>query len=332
MMKEEKTGRSEWSAGEEQVLQIHELMDALVQYVHPLATDKNLHFRYRAEQISASELVGDRESLFGILAELLENAVKYTPAGGDVILCVRELLRTGDKLTLEFYVQDNGVGFTPEEKSRIFSREPQYAQVQEAPRRPVKPEEQSEKELHEREMTLAEVMLLSKKLGASLSCESGRGLGTIVRLIVTLPSNNPAGALPLPDTGRDLYSFGGKKILLAEDHPLNMEIARMMLERVGIEVETAANGREAVDRFAQEDGNFDLILMDIRMPVMDGIEAVRVIRMMDVPGADSIPIIALTASAYEEDSRRISDAGMNETLLKPIDPEKMYRVLAKYLF
>lgn len=300
---------------ENRVIDLKELVSDLAHTMKPVAERKNLHFRYRIEHISASELAGNgRDQLHSILTELLENAVEYTPEGGDVIFCVRELMTDDRNSTIEFYVQDDGAGIPEEQLRKLRSM--------------------TRQEEAEADHGLAAVCREVRRLRGTVTFESGngRGMGTVARVILTMPVSRVRPVRPLPDMNRDIYSFVGKKILLAEDHPLNLEIAEMMLERVGFEVDTAVNGREAVDRFAAKDGAYDAVLMDIRMPVMDGIEAVQVIRNMDIPGADTIPIIALTASAYEGDARRSRQAGMNEHLLKPIDPVRMYDVLSRYLY
>jgi CheY-like chemotaxis protein len=127
------------------------------------------------------------------------------------------------------------------------------------------------------------------------------------------------------------YHFEGKKILLVEDHPLNYRIAENLLTKVGCTVFGAANGQEALDTFLKNPSAFDLILMDIRMPVMDGFTAVQKIRTSGGTGAGQIPIIAMTANAFEEDINKSKAAGMNSHLAKPIDPQKLYETLSEYL-
>ena len=122
--------------------------------------------------------------------------------------------------------------------------------------------------------------------------------------------------------------FAGKRLLLVEDNMINMEIANMILTEAGFTVETAENGRIAVDKFeASEQGHYDAILMDMRMPEMDGLEATRTIRAMDRQDAKAIPIIALTANAFDEDVQRSLQAGLNAHLSKPVQPEALYETL-----
>ena len=126
--------------------------------------------------------------------------------------------------------------------------------------------------------------------------------------------------------------LSGRKVLLVEDHPLNTEIARKLLEKMGMHVDHAPNGKLALERFSfSTPGEYDAILMDIRMPVMNGLEAARAIRALERPDSKAIPILAMTANAFDEDVQTAQDAGMNAHLAKPIDPQKLYTTLANYI-
>lgn len=128
------------------------------------------------------------------------------------------------------------------------------------------------------------------------------------------------------------YDFSGKKVLLVEDHPINAWVEQKILEKVGFQVEIATNGKCGVEQFqASEDGYYDVILMDINMPVMDGLTAAKHIRSFGSDRAAQIPIIAITTNGFEEDIYNSRKAGMNEHLTKPIDPELLFKCLAKYL-
>ena len=176
------------------------------------------------------------------------------------------------------------------------------------------------------------VRTLTEELDGKLTYESADGLGTIVRILIRFPEDTEFVQEPRQDFSRDIYHFEGTRILLVEDHPLNLDIAKNLLERTGVDVETAVNGEDAVKLFRERGDEFDMILMDIRMPVMDGVAATKEIRMSGCGKAETIPIIALTASAYEGDIRRSSAAGMNGSILKPIDPGKLYGVMRHYLY
>lgn len=128
------------------------------------------------------------------------------------------------------------------------------------------------------------------------------------------------------------YDFSGKRILLVEDHPINAWITQQMLEKVGCQVMIAENGKKGVEQFAEsQEGYFDAILMDINMPVMDGWMAATVIRSSEEKHGGRIPIIAMTTSGYDEDIRRSMQAGMNEHLIKPVEPEQLFACLSRYI-
>ncbi|NLS85022.1 MAG: response regulator [Ruminococcaceae bacterium] len=135
-----------------------------------------------------------------------------------------------------------------------------------------------------------------------------------------------------PQIAARLASLAGKRGLLVEDHPLNTEIARKLLEREKMLVEDTANGKEAVERFeASETGYYDAILMDIRMPVMNGLDAAKAIRALPRPDAATVPIIAMTANAFDEDVKTTLESGMNAHLSKPIEPNVMYDTLSRFI-
>ena len=294
-----------------------ELVNRLAGETTLRASRKNIHFRFRMEHVSAPHVLTDGEALTMILSELLKNAVDYTPYGGDVILGVAEIKQSGNETTLEFYVQDDGIGMDEEEQDRLFfKKEP--GETGGAPQSGGR--------------GIPGVLMAVREMGGTITCESMRNMGTVVRLIVNLEKDGEDQPRIPSDFSKDIYHFGGTHVLLVEDHPLNLDIAQSMLERVGVEVETAINGEEAVRLFKERGSSFDLILMDIRMPVMDGICAAKEIRESGGMKAKTIPIIALTASAYEGDAGRSRAAGMNASILKPIDPGKMYRLIREYLY
>lgn len=297
---------------------IRELIQSLVDSMSPLMKENYLHFRYKLEKIIAPTIMADREALTTVFRELLVNAMQFTPDGGDVIFNVSEIHRSEHTVMLEIYVQDNGIGMTADYNKRLFKPHATCG---------IDPEMEGEG------YGLAIVRELITMMHGTITCESGQGMGTIMLVLVEFPMADTEGtSRSVPNLQRDYYNFTGKTVLLVEDHPLNLEIAKQMLESVGCTILTAGNGQEAVEAFEKDGDRCDIILMDIRMPVMDGIEATRKIRSMDHPKAENIPIIALTASAYEGDIHRSSLAGMNGSVLKPINPQKLFGVMSDYLF
>ena len=172
---------------------------------------------------------------------------------------------------------------------------------------------------------------LVDKMGGTIGVESKQGVGTTYTITLPFAIDNTATEEPERQQ-TDLTVLRGRQLLLAEDNALNMEIMEFLLNDVGVKVTKAADGQQAVEAFAASPvGGFDAILMDVMMPVRDGHEATRAIRAMDRPDAKTIPIFAMTANAFVEDRNRALEAGMNEHLPKPIDPDTLYRLLAKYL-
>ncbi len=279
-------------------LDIPSFIRKLMAYATPQVEQKHLHLRYRTENVSSPRIEVDEKKLKKLFERLLDRAIVSTPPGGDVIFSVSELSRSGQNMTLEFYVQDNGIGMSPDEVERATSEEQPLVNV----------------------------------LNGRISFESRRNMGTVAHIVLTVKAVETKADQPVPNVSRDVYNFKGKRVLLVEDHPLNLEIAKNMLEHVGFVVDTAVDGQQAVDQFSEEGDSLDLILMDIRMPVKDGVEATQEIRSLERGTGKNIPIIALTASAYEGDVNRAREAGMNDSILKPIDPSKMYNVISEYLY
>lgn len=301
------------------VVDLKAMLRHIIERTAPLLKDKYLHFRYIAENLYTTKVFADEDALNLILMELIGNARTFTPDGGDVILSISELSHKKQKATFEIYVQDNGIGMPEDFLQHLYEPYAHHG---------------IDKKLEGDGLGLAIVKKIIDMIGGNIYCESAPGMGTIFRLVFTLEraEDQRYEQKAVPDMQRDFYNFKNKNVLLVEDHPLNLEIARDMLKDAGCNVFEAKNGEEAVHEFLSHKDELDLILMDIRMPVMDGIEATKKIRSMDDEKARRIPIIALTASAYEGDIHRSSLAGMNESVLKPIDPTKLYAIMSRFLF
>lgn len=173
---------------------------------------------------------------------------------------------------------------------------------------------------------------LVELMGGTIQAESEVGIGTRFTLVIPfeLDESQYEDHTEKEDLPEELLR--GKRVLLAEDNDLNIEIARFLLENAGMKVVSAVNGRDAVDRFeASEEGTFDLVLMDIMMPVMDGLSAAKEIRGLARSDARSIPIFAMTANAFPEDRRASREAGMNEHLSKPLNQKELFTTIRKYL-
>jgi CheY-like chemotaxis protein len=176
------------------------------------------------------------------------------------------------------------------------------------------------------------VKRLTDLMGARLTVKSRQGEGTEFRIHFRLPIVGETGDSREKQALGRKESLRGKRVLLAEDHPLNLVIAQKLLEKAGMIVVSAENGQTALEKFrSMEPRYFDGILMDIRMPVLNGLEAARAIRALDRPDARTVPIIAMTANAFDADMEESRRAGMNAHLSKPIDPQALYATLARLL-
>ena len=168
-------------------------------------------------------------------------------------------------------------------------------------------------------------------MGGTIIAESKEGVGSNFIVTIELPIVSESAKKAQETVTQKAYDFTGTTVLIVEDHPLNMSIARKLLENVGISVIAAVNGQEAVERFNMNYDSINAILMDIRMPVMDGLEATRLIRSSARKNSRSIPIIAMTADAFEEDIHRSFESGMNDHLAKPINPSLLYETIGRLI-
>ena len=245
-----------------------------------------------------------------VLQNVSSNAIKYTPTGGTVQLGVRELEPSDGAVWFEFTCADNGIGMSESFQKHVFE--------------PFAQEDASARTSYSGTgLGLSITKELVEQMKGSIRFESTQGMGTLftIRLPFCVDTEAPVSQPPQPAPA----DIRGVRVLLVEDNALNMEIAQFLLETAGAMVTRAWNGREAVDAFAaSEPGSFDVILMDVMMPVMDGLEASRTIRAMARPDAGTVPIFAMTANAFYDDIRRSREAGMNEHLTKPLEAQRCW--------
>jgi PAS domain S-box-containing protein len=260
----------------------------------------------------------DKLKLQKVLLNLLSNAVKYTPAGGTIRYSVMPIEPAVDGCTRRYVVEDNGIGMSAEFLTHLY--EP-FSQEQ-------RPESA---DVMGTGLGLSIVKRIVDLMGGKIEVQSKLHGGT--RFTVSLPVPPAAdGERQTSAKPRSTVSLRGKRLLLCEDNPINAEIASILLGNQQIVTDCAVNGREGVQKFQNSPPDYyDAVLMDIRMPVMDGLEAARRIRGLQRPDAATVPIIAMTADAFAEDLRRAGDAGMDDYLTKPIEPDKLMNVLRKHL-
>lgn len=292
-----------------------EFRDSMTIMIEPLCRKKRIEFIFT--QSAPYTVCVDKIRFEQIFFNLLSNAVKYTPEGGKVSFTADSRLN-GDKslVICDFYVRDNGIGMSEEFQKRLFKPFEQEAAGALSPQPGTG-------------LGLSIVKKLVELMGGAIHIRSRRGEGTEVMVHLEMP--NVAGEEePLPKhlSGSEQEGLAGKTILLLEDQSLNMMIAKKLLEKHGARVLCAENGRLGLERFAASlVGFIDAILTDIRMPVMDGLELARAIRALARADAQTVPIIAMTANAFEEDVQETRRAGMDAHLSKPIDPELLYGTL-----
>ncbi len=282
--------------------------------INPLMEERHIHFHSELRPGEYTIHV-DKLRFNQIFFNLLSNASKFTPAGGDVWFIVDNLETKDDKLKIRFTVRDNGVGMSEEFIGHMFD-----------------PFAQEHSKLSDNSqgsgLGLPIVKSLVDAMDGTISVKSELGKGTefVVVFEVDIVAREELQTEVLP--AADKKKKENAHVLLVEDNEMNIYVARIILENGGYQVTLAHNGREALECYEEsEPYTYDAILMDVRMPVMDGIEATRRIRSMDRADALSVPIIAMTADAFDEDSKRTLEAGMNYHMAKPIDATQLYAVL-----
>lgn len=311
---------------EEQVVNCRELLVGILDLVKPMADAKQIELRVMNVNVQMEWFIRvDPVRMKQIFVNLLSNAIKFTPTGGTVLIEYECLERVGMISRDRFKICDTGIGMSREfiEKSIFQPFAQEYSEVS--------------TQYVGSGLGLSIVHSLIELMGGSISVESEVGVGTSFTVYLDFERVDNQDVVQgmktsekKQDEARD--SIFGKKILLVEDHALNAEIAGKILKKAGCEVVWADNGKKGVERFSEsEENDFDAILMDIRMPVMTGLEAAKAIRSLERADAKSIPIIAMTANAYDEDIKQSLEAGMNDHLAKPIDPMKIYETLARYV-
>ena len=297
-----------------QPMDMEDFVRSLEGMMRPQAEQKGLRFIVENRCCQGLALVTDRLRLEQVLINIIGNAVKFTGEGGDVVFSITPEERCSGGQRLTFSVKDTGIGIASEAMDSIFNAF-----------------EQAEKNTSVKYggtgLGLAISSRLVQMMGGTLGVRSVLGEGSEFYFTLTLPIGKLDGETPR-SREPEHHDFHGRRLLVVEDNLLNQEIAQSLLEMEGFLVETAENGQAALDAFgSHEPGYYDAVLMDIRMPVMDGIEATRRIRTMERPDSRTIPIIAMTANAFDQDSRKSLDSGMNGHLSKPIRVEELLGML-----
>ncbi len=293
---------------------VHELRDI----IQAIVSKKDLSLTLDTVGVENEDIIADPLRLEQILINVLANAVKFTPDGGQISLwIVQKDTAPAGYADFEFHIKDNGIGMSEEFQKHIFE---QFAR--------------------ERTSTVSKIqgtglgMAITKSLvdmmGGGITVKSGQGQGSEFTISLRFPIGEAKTGQTPP--AAKASAFTGKKLLVVEDNELNLEIASTLLKEAGFEVDTAENGKIAVEKVeAASADRYDLILMDIQMPEMDGYEATRRIRALPDAKKAALPIVAMTANAFEDDRKNALHAGMNGHIAKPLDIQKLFQVLSELL-
>ena len=285
--------------------------------IEQMAAEQNIRVAWEKKEITHRDFIGSPGYVKRVMMNILSNAVKYNKENGQIyVSCVEIPSEQPEMTTMEFVCRDTGIGMAEEFQKHIF--EP-FAQEHTG----------SRAKFAGTGLGMAISKKLVEEMGGTITFESEKGVGTT--FVIRVPFKIDLDA-DKREESKDVSekSIKGMHVLLAEDNELNMEIAEFLLQNEGAEVTKAWNGQEIVELFRKsESGEFDVILMDIMMPIINGYEAAKRIRSLDREDAKKIPIIAMTANAFTEDRIRAKEAGMDEHVAKPIDVELLIKVIHK---
>ena len=300
---------------EEIPFNLNSISEEILGVIEQMAAEQNIRIFWEEKEVTHWNLIGSPVHVKRILMNILSNAVKYNKENGYVYISCREIPSKQTAMTtLEFVCRDTGIGMTEAFQKRIF--EP-FAQEHAG----------SRTKFAGTGLGMPITKKLVEKMGGTISFESKEGIGTT--FLIRIPFRIDTDRKDRTETEEKTEtSIQGLHVLLTEDNELNMEIAEFVLQNEGTVVTKAWNGQEAVDIFRKSSpGEFDVILMDIMMPVMNGYEAAKMIRSLDREDAKVIPIIAMTANAFIEDRMRAKEAGMDEHIAKPVDGKLLVKVI-----
>ena len=300
---------------EEIPFNLNSISEEILGVIEQMATEQNIRILWEEKEVTHWNLIGSPVHVKRTLMNILSNAVKYNKENGYVYISCREIPSKQTAMTtLEFVCRDTGIGMTEAFQKRIF--EP-FAQEHAG----------SRTKFAGTGLGMPITKKLVEKMGGTISFESKEGTGTT--FVIRIPFRIDTDRKDRTETEEKTEtSIQGLHVLLTEDNELNMEIAEFVLQNEGTVVTKAWNGQEAVDIFRKSSpGEFDVILMDIMMPVMNGYEAAKMIRSLDREDAKVIPIIAMTANAFIEDRMRAKEAGMDEHIAKPVDRKLLVKVI-----
>ena len=303
---------------EERSFNFFELFKEIRMVIEKQAKERGIQIVVHKYRVIHENLIGSPLHVKRVVMNILTNAIKYNKDNGKIIMEFQEVQEDQDTVRIQFKCKDTGIGMSESFQKKIyepFAQEKAWARTVYGGTGLGMPITKS----------------LVEKMGGTISFESEQDVGTTFDIEIPFQIDHNKQCEEHKKKEVKETSIKGVNVLLAEDNELNMEIAEFVLESAGAKVIKAFNGKEALEIFkASEQGEIDVILMDVMMPVMDGLEAARYIRRSNKENARDIPIIAMTANAFTEDRRRVLEAGMNEHLAKPLESEVLIEMIAKY--
>lgn len=295
---------------------LKEMLDTIKELVAPQMTAKHIDF-VQDIQLPNHWVIADKMRISQVLINLLGNAVKFTPEKGRVTLMAKEVKADKRESLVYFAVRDTGIGIAKEDQERVFR-----SFEQSSTRNPAKHQGTG--------LGLSISSRLVQMMGSNILLESEPGRGSQFSFSVSMPIGESMEN-EIKDEAE--ISFEGCHVLVVEDNELNAEIAQSLLEERNFHVDCVYDGAQAVERIrTTKPGTYDIILMDIMMPVMDGLEATRAIRAMDREDCHTIPIVAMSANAFDDDLKKSVECGMNGHLSKPVEVDKLYRTLSEIIY
>ena len=309
-----------------EVFSFREVLDLVDLVTEDKCAEKGLEFRKEVVGAVGEYYLGDAVKLQQVLLSLLDNAVKFTSSPGCVTFRTELAAADGDRHTLHFTVNDNGIGISEEFQPKLFES---FAQE----------DTSTTNRYGGSGLGLSLAKSIVDMMGGKITVKSEKGTGSTFTLEVTLrevqkPEQDEARkeSCEKEEETADAVPLKGKRVMIVDDIELNADIVANLLEMEEIETEWAENGQIALSKFSESpEGTYDAILMDLRMPVMDGFDATRAIRALLRTDAKTVPIIALTANAFEEDKKKCREAGIDFHLSKPVDADILYETLGRLI-
>ncbi|WP_310600897.1 ATP-binding protein [Desulfobulbus sp.] len=309
------------------VFNFNQMLDRVTSVIAPKISEKQQYFSVEVDKEIPNALLGDDQRLAQVITNILSNSTKFTPKNGSIIFNAKLLSMENNAYVIQMHVKDSGIGMSRQEQGKLFNI---FQQADAGTTR----------KYGGTGLGLAISKRILELMGGDIWVESEPGEGT--SFFFTARLEIPEDNALTTNIGQN-YSyvsneineyngcFSDKTILLVDDVELNLEIATTLLEQTNITIDTARNGKEAVEAFAANPNRYDLILMDIQMPDIDGLQATKMIRALKTPQAETIPIIAMTANVFKEDIEKCVASGMNDHLGKPIMMDEVMKMLSQYL-